>query len=1021
MNNPSEFNHLTKRELIETIVKVHKEKDLLKNFLAEVEKKCQVIYKLSELFGNKKLSSKDILEEAIKIIPAGWQYPEITCVRITLGNNEFKTNNFTNTKWKQSEIISIENQPNALIEVCYLTEKPQEYEGPFSKEERNLLKEISEKINTFISKKLIKEEFTAIFKESPIAKCIIDIDHDNHFEDVNEVFQKFTGYSQDELIGKRPLHIGLFKNPQVVDTMLNALTSTGFIKNLEFEYIKKNGEVTSAVMNSQLVQTQGRNLALASFIDLTEILQLKKSEKEANELNRALIDAIPFGMEIINESGKILFANNIMKDHFGDDIVGKLCWESYRKDQKPCPFCPLEHDIVVGETIVNTADGIVDNRTYEISHTGFLFEGKKAYLKLFNDITEKRIAEKELVETKEKLQGILDNLDDAYFQIDMEGNITYINSSAVNMFGYSSVQEMIGMPVINLYESRKERKRILKKLHHSGKIHDWVSKGLRKDSSTFWVSVNAKFLYDNSGQIKGTQGLIRNVTRRIEADKKVDESEKIFHDLFNNLNSGVAVYDVVDDGKDFIFKYFNDAGERIDKQNRNELIGKSIFEVRPGIDEFGLIKIFRKVVASKKPAHHPVKIYSDERLDGYYENYVFLLPTGELVAVFDDITESVKIQNEIKLAKDKAEESDFRLKLATDSGKLGIWDWNIEKNNMVWNDRMFELYGMTPDTFTGEIDSWGNGLHPEDKEQAIEEVNLALNQTKKFNTTFRVVHPSGKILHIKADAVTLLDEENKPIRMIGINRNVTKAVLREIELIDAKNKAQESDRLKSAFLMNMSHEIRTPMNGILGFMELLKDPDLKEEERISYVDIVNKSGERLLNTINDIIEISRIEIGDINLTHQEVDVSEMIKHHFNFFKLHADRKGVDLKITRQIPVNSALIKSDKQKLDSIIMNLIKNAVKFTPKGSIEIGNYIENKQLHFFFKDTGDGIPEDKLKIIFDPFVQADLALNRKYQGSGIGLSIVKSYVDALNGKIIVESEVGKGSTFTVSIPYHKD
>jgi CheY-like chemotaxis protein/two-component sensor histidine kinase len=218
--------------------------------------------------------------------------------------------------------------------------------------------------------------------------------------------------------------------------------------------------------------------------------------------------------------------------------------------------------------------------------------------------------------------------------------------------------------------------------------------------------------------------------------------------------------------------------------------------------------------------------------------------------------------------------------------------------------------------------------------------------------------------------------------------------------------------------MNVSHEIRTPMNGILGFINLMKEPDLSENERQSFIEIVNKSGERLLNTINDIVEISKIEIGDIHLEYEDIDTSELLRFHADFFKLQANEKGIDLKITKLVEGKSAIVKTDKQKLDGVLMNLIRNAIKFTAKGTIEVGNYVENEKLFFYVADSGKGIPEDKLEVIFDRFVQVELGNTRSYEGSGIGLSIVKAYAKVLNGNIQVKSKLGKGSTFLFSIPY---
>ncbi len=238
------------------------------------------------------------------------------------------------------------------------------------------------------------------------------------------------------------------------------------------------------------------------------------------------------------------------------------------------------------------------------------------------------------------------------------------------------------------------------------------------------------------------------------------------------------------------------------------------------------------------------------------------------------------------------------------------------------------------------------------------------------------------------------------------------------DLIAAKEKAEESERLKSAFLANMSHEIRTPMNGILGFLALLNEPDLNEETKKEYIDVVSKSGERLLETINSIIEMSKIESGESKILLEEVNISQLIQNNYNFFRLQTDKKGIKLIVSEHVTGFAAIIKTDKHKVESILINLLKNAIKFTTQGTIELGTYIENNSLVIYVKDSGGGIPADRIDAVFDRFVQADMNLTRLYEGSGLGLAIAKAYVESLEGKIWVESEPGKGSTFSFSVPY---
>lgn len=264
------------------------------------------------------------------------------------------------------------------------------------------------------------------------------------------------------------------------------------------------------------------------------------------------------------------------------------------------------------------------------------------------------------------------------------------------------------------------------------------------------------------------------------------------------------------------------------------------------------------------------------------------------------------------------------------------------------------------------------------------------------------------------------DDELKLLKVFSqLILNIILRTENETELVKAKEKAEESNKLKSAFLANMSHEIRTPMNGILGFLQLMDEPDLSEENKSKYIEILSHSGKRLLDTINDIIEISKIEAGQIGLHESNVNISEIITSQYNFFKIQAEGKNLDFRLSDKLTPENNTIVSDRTKITGILTNLIKNAIKFTREGFIETGCYFENNFITIYVKDSGIGIPADKIDLIFERFVQADLlSYNRSFEGSGLGLSIIKAYTNFLKGNIKVESEAGKGSTFYISIPY---
>ncbi len=253
-------------------------------------------------------------------------------------------------------------------------------------------------------------------------------------------------------------------------------------------------------------------------------------------------------------------------------------------------------------------------------------------------------------------------------------------------------------------------------------------------------------------------------------------------------------------------------------------------------------------------------------------------------------------------------------------------------------------------------------------------------------------------------------------RLVSI-QNITDEVLRQKELKLAKMKAEESDKLKSAFLANMSHEIRTPMNSIIGFISLLQEEDLSDGEKTEYLGIVRSNGDRLLSTLNDIVDISKIESGQAVINYSDFDMNEVLINTYSLFRQEAEMRGLVFARPAIIMPNLSYIRSDKEKVYSIVTNLTKNALKYTARGFVKIDCSINAGELFFSVKDSGIGIPLVKQKAVFERFIQVDSSKKSSYEGAGLGLSITKAFVEMLGGTITLESEEGQGSTFYVRLP----
>jgi len=238
------------------------------------------------------------------------------------------------------------------------------------------------------------------------------------------------------------------------------------------------------------------------------------------------------------------------------------------------------------------------------------------------------------------------------------------------------------------------------------------------------------------------------------------------------------------------------------------------------------------------------------------------------------------------------------------------------------------------------------------------------------------------------------------------------------ELYFAKEKAEESDRLKTKFLNNMSHEVRTPMNGIIGFSEMLDNENITEEKRMYYSKIIRNSSYQLLRIINDILEISTLETRQEKVKEEQLSLNDFLMELFEVFNIKSKEQNIPLRINHTAADQQHVIITDKSKLHKILSNLLHNAIKFTPEGSIEIGYIVKDNKLTFYVKDTGIGISPENKEFIFERFAQEEKEISQEHGGLGLGLSIAKENARLLEGTITVESEKGKGSTFFVTIPY---
>jgi PAS domain S-box-containing protein len=648
------------------------------------------------------------------------------------------------------------------------------------------------------------------------------------------------------------------------------------------------------------------------------------------------------------------------------------------------------------------------------------------------------------------------------------GKILDANQSYEKLFGFTR-DELVGNSAVALriYESAENRREIVdeikvKKQLLNREVILYTKTGEKKNclfsaELISFLGEKEQYLYT----------ILFDITDLKEAEKALRESEERYRTLID-----VSLDAIILNTNNEISYLNKSALKLLGAETPEQIVGKSPYEIFHS-DFHGLIKhriksMLNKGVSAPLIEEKVVKLdgtlvdvevaASPYRFKNNQTILVILRDISERKRVMEALKENqfkLKQQNEEylvineelnernlriqeinenmlafinKLEKSEADKSRLleRLNEAQEIGNIGSWDWNIQTGEVWWSDELFRIFDVDPQQYVPSFESNAQFVHPDDTEGYHSAALRCMEKGDFLDYDLRIITPRGVVKNCKSTGKVYFDHEGKPTRFAGSFADITNLKNMYFDLLKAKEKAEESDRLKSAFLANMSHEIRTPMNAIIGFSEFLLRPDLSEEKRNRFANIIKERSFDLLRIVEDILDISKIEVGQMRISEIEVNIPSLLRDIHDFYyqkiKIYEGKENIKLTLNMDKNIESLIITSDSLRLRQILGNLLDNAIKFTNSGEIELGCRLnKSSELLFYVKDSGIGIAPDKKSIIFDRFRQAeDLSTSRKYGGSGLGLSIVKGLVDLMKGSIWVDSEINKGAIFFIRIPVNK-
>ena len=830
---------------------------------------------------------------------------------------------------------------------------------------------------------------------------------------VNKRFTELTGFTFDEVVGKNPNILKSGKLSDVVyEEMWNVLMKGGVWKG-ELCNKRKDGELYWEYASMTAIKNADGELTnlLKVAEDITLRRQADQELKETTIRYHNIFNLVPNPI-VIHFEGRIVDANHaaflFSKGDNMKKLMGKSIMTFVHESSQKQTINRVEKLIreggelpVIDANYVNLKGEIRNVKTVSKE---VAFRGKRAFMVVFEDITEHKRAEQKVLESERKFRDIFNLHPDPISITDMDTGVMFEVNDAFLEAVDKKREDVIGHSAydVDIYQDIEVRSQIVDQVKKHGFVRNYeVSFNIDGGRMTTLVS-GAKYGGPNSNQVLF---VARDISKLKSVEKELKETNAQYRNIFNMAPNPIIIHikgKIVDVNRAALL--FSKA------KSRESLLGS---EIMGFVHDSSRKEILNKIrVLNRGGKILPfdaifLTVDGEERSVRTASNIISFGGEQAYMVFFEDITER-------KQAERKLIESEKRFRSFFDLIPDPVIITNISNGKFVEaNKAALTLGNKTKGEALGQsVFSYGLYHDISRRSHVINELTtkgIILNEELELDVF-------GKSITVLASGIIIEPVEDKNVLFVA--RDISTRKQMEVDLINAKEKAEAGERLKSSFLSNISHEIRTPMNAILGFSDLLRDSEIEQDYRNQYINIIQQRGRDLLKMISDIMDISKIESGSLELQNRAVRIRSVIADVVNNSVMQLQKSSTkDITFNQKCEIDDAqLVNGDKYRIRQVLTNLLDNAIKFTQQGSITIRCWLADEKVFFEIKDTGCGIAVDKLSQAFERFVQVHDIKDVSIGGSGLGLSISRSLLKLMGGEIWIESDLGKGTTLSFSL-----